>query len=379
MNEESIAIAYLPWADLKEEFTIGPVSFWPFHSKAEEKIPDVQVRSGLTRFFATFVDNLGRPVKTVVACSCGDISSRKFTPEEYQAIDAAVDCLIFATIATGTKNAVCADNSSMAPPLADRFDLGSRWIWPKQDGLVTATENSLNYWSHGEYKVTKPISVGGHFCGGYESLLQGLSHAFDSKFPQGIRDRLFRSLEWFRFAHTESTAVSSLHKVVMMATAYEILLDFPDSGKRRYFIREIDSKLRLPESCIVELQDGRGGTFEVCKAAEWGGQFYELRNKITHGDQVSYEQLLYKGWVTHLIVADLVMLELVKRLLYEHVCIGEDSRKCLANFAPICSDSPEVLEATLLPGALGLRLDDVHEALGWTKRASNVPRQDDSI
>jgi len=365
MSQEPIAIAYMPWAGLGEEFTIGPVSFWPFYAKAEERIPDPAVRDDLTRFFETFVDNVGKPVKTIAAGSYGEVNFRRFTPEEGQTISDAVDCLIFAAIATGTKNGVCANNTSMAPPSADRFDLAARWVWPIHDGLVVKTENSTNIWSHGEYRITRPVSVGGSFCGNYAPLLEGMACVFALDFPADIRERLFRTFEWFRFAHTESTAVSWLHKVVMMATAYEILLDFPDSGKRRYFIGQVDSKLRLSDSYTVTLPDGCGGAFEVCKAAEWAGQFYNLRNDIIHGALVTADRLQYKEWITHLIVADLVMLELVKRLLYTHGCIGDDLRRRAAEWAKDSPDPPEKFEETLLPGMFGLNVEGVHEALGW--------------
>lgn len=365
VGKEPIAIAYMPWANLKEEFSVGPVSFWPFYEKADERVPDAKVRSDLTRFFETFVDYVGKPVRTVVACSCGDVSFRRFSDEERGAISAAVDCLAFAAITTGVKGAVCANNCSMAPPSADRFDLCARWIWPIQDGVVIRTENSTNIWSDGKYKITRPVSLGGSLASTYGSLLQGLSGVFAPPFPNEVRERLFRSLEWFRFAHTESTSVSWLHKVVMMATAYEILLHFPESGKRRYFIGEVNTKLRLSNSYMGTLRDGQRGTFPVCKAAEWAGQFYKLRNDITHGDTVSSDSLRYKDWVTHLIVADLVMLEWVKRLLYEHGCVGDRLRKNVARFAPCVSGEVEVLEATLLPSFHGLDFECVHEALGW--------------
>jgi len=364
-RREPLAIAYLPWANLKEGFAVGPVSFWPFHSKAEEKIPDAQARADLSRFFETFVDNVGKPVDTVVACSCGEIGFRKFTAEEWQSICAAVDCLVFASIATGTTSGVCANNSSMAPPSADRFDLVARWVWPAHDGLVVKTENSTQFWSHGEYKITRPVSVGGSFAGSYGDLLHGLGQVFGAEFPTDVRDRLFRTLEWFRFAHTDSTAVSWPHKVVMMATAYEILLDFPESGKRRHFIDQIDAKLRLTDSHMVEMPDGRGGTFSVCKAAEWAGEFYKLRNDIVHGDDVPYQRLQYRDWITHLIVADLVMLDWVKRLLYQHGCLGDDLRRRAAQWAQDLGGTAEDNERALLPGMLGLGLEDVHEALGW--------------
>ncbi len=364
-GREPIAIAYLPWADLEEEFAVGPVSFWPFYAKAEEKIPDAQMRTDLTRFFQTFVDNVGKPVKTVVACSIGNVGFRRFSPEECQVISAAVDCLVFASIATGVKNGVCADNYSIAPPSADRFDLCARWVEPAHDGLVVRTENSTQFWSHGQYRITRPVSIGGSFTGSYGSLLQGLGRVFGDEFPADVRERLFRALEWFRFGHTESTAVSWLHKVVMMSTAFEIFLEFPERGQTAYFAEQVDKRLRLRDSLLAKRTDGKGREREACMAAWWAWDFYDLRSRVVHGDAVTAEDLQYKDWITHLIVADLVLLEMVKRLLHEHRCIGEDVRRRAVKWAENSSDSVEDVEQAMLPGILGLDLEGVHEALGW--------------
>jgi len=100
-------------------------------------------------------------------------------------------------------------------------------------------------------------------------------------------------------------------------------------------------------------------------AAWWAWDFYDLRSRIVHGEAVTAKDLQYKNWITHLIVADLVLLELVKRILYEHGCIGDTLRKNVARWTPHSSDAPEVIEAALLPGIMGLDLEDTHEALGW--------------
>ena len=364
-GQEPIAIAYLPWAGLKDEFTIGHVSFWPFHAKAEEKIPDEQMRAELTRFFETFVDNVGKPVKTVVACSIGDIGFRQFTIEECQAIGAAVECLVFAAVATGTENGVCANNNSMAPPSADRFDLCARWVWPINDGLVVKTENSTSVWSHGKYRITRPVSLGGSFSGNYGPLLQGLGRVFGDEFPADVRERLFRALEWFRFAHTDSTAVSWPHKVVMMATVFEILLDFPRVGKRDHFVNCMERSIST-DAFPREGRAKRGRLpVSISLVGCWAWDFYELRSRIVHGEAVTAEDLQYKDWITHLIVADLVLLDLVKRLLYEHRCMGDDVRRRAAEWAENSSDNAEGFERTMLPGVLGLGLGGVHEALGW--------------
>jgi len=364
-RKDPIAIGYLPWADLHEEFEVGPVVFWPFYDKAQEKIADPEIRAELTQFFETFVDNAGSPVKTVVACSRGDIGFRRFSAQESNDIVAAVDCLIFAAIAEGVRNGVCADNRSLAPPSADRFDLCSRWVYPCHDGLVISTDGSTGYWSQGEYHIPQPLSMGGSFCGHYRPLLGGLGQAFDLGFPADVRERLFRSLEWFRFAHTESTAVSWLHKVVMMSTAFEILLQFPERGQTAYFAQQIDKQLRLKNSMLAKRTDAKGNEYEACLPAWWAWDFYDLRSRIVHGESLMGEDLQYRNWISHLNVADLVLLELVKRLLYEHGCIGDEIRREAAEWAENSNASAEEFEQAMLPGLLGLDLESTHAALGW--------------
>ena len=109
-----------------------------------------------------------------------------------------------------------------------------------------------------------------------------------------------------------------------------------------------------------------GKEYEACLAAWWAWDFYDLRSRIVHGDTVTAMDLRYKGWITHLIVADLVMLELIKRLLYDHRCICHDVRRMAAEYAQHSDDSVEEFERGMLPGVLGLDVEGVHEALGWT-------------
>ena len=374
-------MVYLPWANFKEEFTVGPVSFWPFSEMAEEKIGDREIREEFSRFFEVFVDHLGKPVDTVVACSCGEITYRRFTDDELDAIDAAADYLTFAAIATGMKNSVCANNPSMGPPSADRFDTAYRWIYPLQDGGVGLwTENSRSTYPEGKYLITCPISLGGSFLADYKPLLDGLSLTFEPAFPDDVRERLRRSLEWFRPAHTESPVVSWQHKVSMIATAFEILLELKHNGKTEDFVDKVDSQLRIKDSVLVKRKYGKNRTKEkeVCKAAEWAAEFYHLRSRIVHGDKVTEKDFVYKDWITHGIVADLVLLELVKRMLYRHDCIDQEIRLRAERIAKkFGEDSPEAIdkvEKGLLSGLLGLQLDDVHEALGW--RSSRLERKE---
>jgi hypothetical protein len=356
----------MPWAGLRDELSIGPVDFWPFYTKAEEKIKDKPVKDHLSRFFKCFVDNVGKPVESVVVCSCGAIDFRPLSETEARNLRAAVDCYIFASITNGTRMGVCRDNRTLAPPTADRYALYARNFRPEDRGLGIRAGSMLTYYTDmEEVRISQPFAMGGSFGGPDQELLQGLSKVFAPEFPADVRERLFRALEWYRLAQTEAEVVSWLSKVVMMATAFEILLEFPRNGKRKHFVEYMEREIRTPEFRTDTRTDNGGKTHTLSLVGCWAWDFYELRSRIVHGDPVAAEEIQYKGWITHLIVSELVLLECVKRLLYRHGCIGDVLRRGAAEWAKDSTESVEAIEKEMLSGMLGLDLDGVQEALGW--------------
>jgi hypothetical protein len=196
------------------------------------------------------------------------------------------------------------------------------------------------------------------------NLLQGLGKCLSPQFSGDVRERIFRSLEWFRMAHMEGNEVSAFSKIVMMATAFEIFLQFPREGKRRHFVNFME--IRIASSKFnkdVRTSENRK-SFNLSLAGCWAWDFYELRSRIIHGDQVADEELRYRNWLTHLIVADLVFLECVKRELFEQQCIGDDIRKC-ANEWDDAFPENQTDTSTEQLARWFLGFDDVHKALGW--------------
>jgi len=96
----------------------------------------------------------------------------------------------------------------------------------------------------------------------------------------------------------------------------------------------------------------------------WAWDFYELRSRIVHGDSVPSSELIFKDWITHLIVSDLVFWECMKRELLKHKCIGDRVYSCAEKITKSSSkDEKEAVIESLTRWFLGF--DDVHIALGW--------------
>ena len=324
---------------------------------------NLEIKTHLNKYFKSYVDYQGNPVDTIIVCSHGNVDFRNLSDSEYRDLRNAVDILIFVAIAPQVKNAVCANNKSWGPPSGDVFELVTQNFNLRDDYIAVKAGSLLSGgWRIGEITFPKPWATGGGLWRHEEELIQGLDKCFSAGFSGDVRERLFRSLEWFRMAHIESGQVSELSKVVMMATGFEILLQFPREGKRKHFVDYMEKYIASDDFHKDNRTTGKGKTFPLRLAGCWAWDFYELRNHIVHGDSILLKDLIYRDWITHLIVADLVFLELVKRVLFDQKCIGNNVRSCAEEFAKGKDPNNGSIE---LLARWFLGFNDVHRALGW--------------
>lgn len=376
---QDLEVSFMPWADLSQAVQVGPVTFWPFSKLATEKITNTELREHLRRYFASYVDHEGRPVDSVVVCSHGVADFRPLSSEERQQLTASADALVFSCIAPNAVNAVCANNWSIGPPSSDRYQLFTQNLRLGSDHLAIEAGSSITGGLKiGEVKFPRPWCMGGWSATPDVELVSGIDCMFTNAHPQQEVQRVRRSLEWFRLAHTETHQVSDLSKIVMMATAFEIVLDLPRKDKTRLFAERVhrtcSSARVIQETRVV---DGRSFTNSL--PAWWARDFYDLRSTVVHGSIPTREQLGYtppgRSWLNHLIVADLVFWEIIKRRLYNLGCIGADLKACAAQWdANAGPDSFDRAEPVLVAWLLGF--SDVHRSLGWERKLEREQDED---
>jgi len=335
LTNNKLWISFLPWAGLKESVKLGPITFWPCYVKNNyDKISsNPEIKSYLNKLFDSFVDNQGKPVETITICSYNNDNLYKLTDSKYKTLREVVDILIFTFIASATKTIVSNRNhgGGWLPPTADIFELFSfRLPDSLQDNFISfridySIGPSINSYEIRTFKFPKPYATGGPLWLGFEKKLIG---GFDSCFSDGFhekgeRERLFRSLEWFRLAH-ENAQLSELSKIVMMATAFEILFQFGE-GKRKDFVKYMENNI-ASDRFFKDTRTDKGRAYTYSLAGWWAWDFYNLRSTIVHGDNVSQDALIYKKPLKHLIIADLVFLECMIQKLLDHKCIGNDMR-----------------------------------------------------
>jgi len=207
----NLQISFLPWAGLKKSIKVGSVTFWPYYIEADQRVSDPKIKAHLDKYFKSYVDNQGEPLDTITVCSHGDVDFRGLNDSEYRDLRNAVDILIFAATAPQTKRAVCANNYSWGPPSADVFELVNQNFHPGSDHIAVKAGSLLSGgWKIGDITFPKPWATGGTLWSLEEELIEGFDKCFSTGFPGDVRERLFRSLDWFRMAHVEGGQVSGL-------------------------------------------------------------------------------------------------------------------------------------------------------------------------
>jgi hypothetical protein len=381
MNK-NLQIYFLPWVGVRKNIKLGPITFWPYYIEANQKVSDLKVKAYLDNYFKSFVNHQGKPVDTITMCSHGNVDFRSLNDSECRDLRNTVDILIFAAIAPQIKSAVCTNNWSWGPPSADVFELVTQNFLPGSDNIAVKTGSLLNGgWKIGEITFPKPWAIGGALWGFEEELIEGFDKCFSAEFPESVRERLFRSLEWFRIAHVEGGQVSVLSKVVMTATAFEILLQVPNvPNKKQWIVNELEKWISNSNFLKETRKVRKGNDHTYSKVGWWGWDFYKIRNSIVHGDIIKLEILRYyapnREWLTHLIVADLIFWECIKRELFNHKCIGDNIYSLAKECNKILDRAlPEEPKSTFIKqlSRWFLGFNEIHKALGWIleKRTPN--------
>jgi hypothetical protein len=354
---------FMPWANVKDDLTIGPFNVWPWN---KSRVSDSAIADHLDKYFKTHVDHYGRRVSSITMLSADDT----FAPVSGRQMDnarLAVDCLLLAEVYPDVKAAVQNDDRSMAPPTADRYQLVTQRFVPGDSSFAVNVGGSVHAGEIGKLRVTCPWDQGGNSFPNDE-LLQGLSGLFARKAKAADRQRIARSLEWFRHAHTSGDGSSALTKVVMMATAFEILFSLPRHQKTAAFISEVRRRLDRAKTRTKTDTDSIGKARTYSLPGWWADDFYDLRSRVVHGDAIKASRMKYKGWLTHLIVADVVFGQCLWSELYDLKLVGKDTRKLSKQYDRLCPGQPKGWNEQRLKDWLNGDTK-THERLGWLPKA----------
>lgn len=364
-KDKKLQFFFLPWAGngIRESVKIGSITFWPYPDEADKRITEVEIKNKLKEFFKRFVNLKGEPVGKVVMCSYKDEVFHEFTLKEYYELRNAVNALIFSAITSQTVSAVTdSPHGRYPPPTSNVFELASFVL---KNNFILTSDGGL--WELSGIAFQNPIPQGGKLWGYNREIIKCFDVCFSkghSSVIEGDISRLTRSLEWFRLAHTEDNLisydtkifneeVSYPSKIVMMATAFEILFNLQNYKKGKKFTKNVEDCIcKSTDKTLIEetRRDAEKKNTKRTRAGWWAWDFYQLRNDAVHGGAISPSDLKYKDWITSPIIADLVYLVCVEHLLIKNGCIDGKMKSSMKKWNKVLSI---------------FNLEQIYKTLGW--------------
>jgi hypothetical protein len=377
-------VNYLPWAPfdwdyIGGELRLGKVVFRPFSDDALRGI-DERVADYLRLYFSRFRDLYNNPVNTITLCHYDPEHRGLLEPmsDAQQAEFAGIiDALTFCCIWGELREALNRGWRLLPPPNAETLECRAHRFSPDvlaDPPMVTLVTHGLMHTEQVD-KIFFQIPLPAHHRGKIQpnlELLELLNQVFNDSFDPQLRERLLRSLQWFRVAHRQAQALDAEIQIVEICTALEVLLNLPRQGKKDTFARVVDQWIIALESeAVVPAQStGKKNGSATTEAGRWAEKFYELRSSIVHEGVQSDTELYYPAvdangqpsQVSQLSVASLVygallIQEIDAQVGYLHPAVRE------AIVAP--QEGRAFMNQLYKRSAWGVR--DCLERLGWVR------------
>lgn len=220
---------FLPWAKLDRRLILGPVHIVPWDQMRSTLQTDVM--QFLDRYFSRYVMNDGRPVDDLAIAYLGEDPIAHLSADDRAVIQRSVDALVFGTVTRQIRSRIRSGNAGFGVPHSERFQLMTQMFEDFGDGIVVQSGGVSHWWTINDIHFCIPWCVGGDFYDTNDEVMTAVA-AFVHE-PSAIANRVARAIEWFRLAHTGNDDTSELSRVIMMATAFEILLEPNDPFQKR--------------------------------------------------------------------------------------------------------------------------------------------------
>ncbi len=304
-------IAFMPYAPIDDDIHVGNYLIWPFWRKKDQYISTVEIRAHLERILRRYIKierGAEEQVESIVVISINgeEPGTRTFGNQEIVDIQRIAETLAFVSI---TDNALTVDSS-------DYFVLYVQNFYPGVDGVAVWGKY---FASLDLVKFVRPYYVDSpRLPFQFRPLLEALGRCLPLTTDQEIQ-RIFRSLEWSYRANTKSEMVSDFSRVLSMAMAFEILLEY--DGKLQFMdkIGQLLPKINPQIETRPIWRTIRRRQTQINEARTlsewWAYDFYNLRNKIVHGEIVTDQDLICRNNRRHLDISNRFMRKCIKKML----------------------------------------------------------------
>lgn len=290
-------IPYFPDEGINE--LIGEFRLWNWYRYSEQIVSDGKVWGWLSRYFGLYKTATGKAESriAVVSPANGDLfpaDQDLFKQSRFN--NALMACYLF-NLPLAQDWPVC---------LADNFTGLNQPFDEEQNDLTIAFKfgsyaqvAQTGSWDYLRFATPQFVPDMGQ-CKPVNRLLGLLVGLCLDKSEN--TNRLFRSLEWLRMAFLNYENVPYDVRVVAMCSAFESLLDFPDFGKSEHFSKTVNGLLPANKIPTSSRQVGKKILADTV-VGWWCRDFYALRSKVVHGEEIDAREWQYATGAEHLKIA----------------------------------------------------------------------------
>jgi hypothetical protein len=318
-------LVYFPYIALAgvNEIRFGRTRVW--NSRLLEKeIGDEQLRQRVAALLAshrlppTSSKRASQPVSDMGVVSVGDSDFRPLSPAHSRETTDARCALFLACLSHNV--GLLGPNAGFSTYTAENFDLhgykidlSSSYFAQSSGALIEIIHGGYRY---GEAEFPTPLHVPWPTPFKYdEDLLHAVEHLRRSH--GRLYRRVIRAASVFIESYYNTRSLDINARVLLQATAFEVLLDLPDTQQRLAFKNAIErlcnNKFERRYWHKYEVRGKKRADVRTQKGI-WADRFYSLRNSIIHGDEVPRSRYHYGGQ-HHVWIAPLFFVACVKRLI----------------------------------------------------------------
>jgi hypothetical protein len=321
---KGMQITYMPYLHMirhpEMDFPDLNIKVWNYSARKDKYVSDANAKIILDALMASNVYH-GRPIDDMGIISIGNIDFREFTQNE-RSLCNEVRILLFAGSLFWGALSDPGPNKGHNVVTSENFDTVWQNFSLEDTGRMSIVSGSIVIKRDMGYRISDLLFNRPEYVPtptqfkGNDDIIKLLLKL--RKRQKRLYRRIMSALEIVMQAYYNDTKVPESARILLMASAYEILFDLPEEHQRRIlkekfkelFVLESDPKRKYKSARLK----GKFVIEEESIKVMWANQFYELRNLIIHGGKVKNSDYLFLNKQRQLDIAILFFALGVKKI-----------------------------------------------------------------
>jgi hypothetical protein len=314
-------IVYFPYLCLKnqDELDFGDFKIWNFDRKADDYIPDVNLRTYIKKLMATNVTRK-QPIKDIGILSIGAVDFRELSGDDIALANEA-RLLMFVAYLSRVNITATGPNAGHSIATSENFTFVTQNFQPDSDHIAEQSGFIVRKLVGG-YRVDEITFNSPSF------LLTPMRFSLDGelighllmlrKKQKRLYKRILRSIDLLYESYFNDPYLSLNARILLQVGSFEVLLDLPEVEQRKVFKQLISQYTDNTREVQVSFSSERGKSKVKEKASrkvKWADKFYTLRNHIIHGNVVPIEDFYFEKKQRHIDISLLFFVLIIKKLI----------------------------------------------------------------